>query len=142
MLALARPSFPVSRAARPFLTFALSTLLIGCGASSPPNITPAQPNIVSLEPSAWYILYSANMPSHPTRDASGVWSFEFPDSSGHVNYIQTPFNATETLHSITLMFKVESDSPQYKVIDQTDKPPATIHLFFEQQNDDLRDPNG
>jgi hypothetical protein len=43
---------------------------------------------------------------------------------------------------VTITFKIESDSPQYVVVDSTDIPPATFRLFFEQQNDQLTNANG
>ena len=46
------------------------------------------------------------------------------------------------LHNVTITFKIESHAPKYLVIDPTDHLPATVHLFFEQKNDDGRNPNG
>ncbi len=118
--------------------------LVGCGIVPPPNIRPEQANTISLDPQNWYIYYSAEMRSHPVLDPSGAWSFEFPSSQadGHVNYVQTPFTSTKALHDVSLTFKVESEAPRYNVMDSKDIPPATVHLFFEQQNDDLRNANG
>jgi hypothetical protein len=113
--------------------------------SPPPNVSPAQPNTVSLNPQDWYIFYSAGMPHHPSPNAHGAWSFPFPtggQAAGEVNYVQTPFNATIIPHSVHLSFRVDSASPQYAVIDPKDVLPATVHIFFEQQNDDLSNPNG
>jgi hypothetical protein len=126
------------------LTLASLSCLGGCGITTPPNIRPRQANVASLDPQHWYIYYSAEMPSHPTADPLGAWSFEFPSSElgGHVNCVQTPFNASTALHNVTMIFRIESDTPQYRVIDSGDILPATVHLFFEQQNDDLVDPNG
>jgi hypothetical protein len=107
----------------------------------PPNLAPAQPNVVSLNPQDWYIFYSAGVSDHPSPNVEGGWSFPFP-TAGHVNYIQMPFNATTVPHSVHLTFKVDSDAPQYEVIDPNDIPPATVHIFFEQRNDNLRSPNG
>jgi hypothetical protein len=123
----------------------LLAVLTGCGyTGGPPNIRSQEPNVVSLDPQNWYIFYSAGMPPHPSTDSEGAWSLEFPSSEtgGHVNYVQTPFNATMTLHSVSITFRVESDSAQYVVVDPSDHPPATVRLFFEQQNDDLSNPNG
>jgi len=97
--------------------------------------------VVSLDARNWYIFYSAAMPSHPSADLNGGWSFSFP-SGGHVNYVQTPFNATTILHNVSTTFRVESNAPQYVVRDPGDILPATFHIFFEQQNDNLSDPNG
>jgi hypothetical protein len=116
--------------------------LAGCGISPPPDVKPRQANVVSLDPHDWYIFYSGGMSSHPTADPAGAWSFEFPDADGHVNYIQTPFRTIATPTSIRLVFKIESDLAEYNVIDSTDTLPATVHVFFEQQNDDLRNPDG
>lgn len=84
------------------------------------------------------------MPPHPSPDAEGAWSFEFPNASGggHVNYVQTPFSTTSTPTAMTVTFKVESATAQYVVIDPADKPPATVRLFWEQMGDDLTSPNG
>lgn len=129
------------------VALSLLTFLTGCGlvtSSAVPDIPPQQPNVVSLDPQNWYIFYSAGMPPHPSPDAEGAWSFEFPSANtgGHVNYVQTPFNATTTPSGVTVTFKVESTAAQYVVIDPTDKPPATVRLFFEQKADDLTNPNG
>jgi len=130
------------------IALTLLSSLMGCGflggIKTPPNIQPQEANIVSLDTQDWYIYYSAGMAPNPTADGEGVWSFGFPSSEtgGHVNYVQTPFNATTTPHNVTITFRVESDAPQYIVIDPTDIPPATVHLFFEQQGDDLVNPNG
>jgi hypothetical protein len=125
------------------LTLVSLSGLPGCGiVSPPPNIKPREANVASLVPQDWYIYYSGGMPFHPSADPGGAWSFDFPGGDGHVNYVQTPFNATTILHNVTITFRIESSAPQYKVIDSTDILPATFHLFFEQQNDDLADPNG
>lgn len=127
--------------------FILLSLLIcsaGCGYAGVPNIPPQEANVVSLDPQNWYIFYSAGMPPHPSADSEGAWSFEFPSSEngGHVNYVQTPFNATTTPQGVAITFRVESDAPQYEVLDPSDHPPATVRLFVEQKDDDLSDPNG
>jgi len=126
------------------LVLLLLSCLVGCGGAGAPNIRPQEPNVVSLDPQNWYIYYSARMPPHPSADDDGAWSFQFPSSEtgGHVNYVQTPFDATKTPQSVTITFRVESDEPQYAVVDLDDNLPATVRLFFEQQNDDLSDPNG
>jgi hypothetical protein len=118
--------------------------LTGCGIQGPPNIPPPEANVVSLDPKNWYIFYSSAMPLHPSSDIQGAWSIEFPASKtgGHLNYVQTPFNATTTLQNVTVTFRVVSDASQYELIDPADILPATIHIFFEQENDDLRNPNG
>jgi hypothetical protein len=122
--------------------FGLScSLLMGCGIQPPPGIAPGKPNVVSLDPKNWYIYYSSGTPAHPGTDSEGAWSFAFPNS-GHVNYIQTPFNVTSTLHNVTLTFKVESDAPLYGIVDPSDILPATVHIFFEQRNDNLIQPDG
>lgn len=122
------------------LTLAVALLASGC--APVPNIAPKAPNVVSLDPWDWYIFHSHDMPMHPIHAQDGAWALPFPSDDGHVNYVQTPFNATEVLHNVTIVFRMESDAPQYRVLDPTDHPPATVHLFFEQKNDDLRDPNG
>lgn len=123
--------------------------LVGCagyasGDRGFPDVSAAQPNVASLQPQDWYIFYSSKLGLHPSSDADGAWSFEFPSyqAGGHVNYIETPFTATVPLHNLTVVFEVESDAPQYVVIDTTDHPPATCRLMIEQKNDDLGDPNG
>ncbi len=117
---------------------------VGVPRSALPDASPEQPNVVSLQPQDWYVLYSSGVPSHPSSDPDGAWSFEFPSyqAGGHVNYVETPFNATVPLHAVTMVFKVESDAPQYVVTDTTDHPPATCRLMIEQKNDDMADPNG
>jgi len=125
------------------MMIALLICLPGCAGYSygPPNLQPQQPNAVSLAPQDWYIFYSADMPVHPSPSVESAWSFQFPPS-GHVNYVQTPFYATTTPHSLRITFRVDSDAPQYEVMDPADILPATVHVFFEQKNDDLTTPNG
>jgi len=118
--------------------------LAGCGIQPPPNIRPQEVNVASLDPQKWFIYYSNDMLSHPSADPNGAWSFEFPgwQKGGHVNYVQTPFNATTMLHNISITFRVETNAPQYVVREPGDILPATFHVFFEQQNNNLSDPNG
>ncbi len=118
-----------------FEAVALALLMscsIGCGSPAPPNIRPREANVASLDPHDWYIYHSSEMPSHPSADPMGAWSFEFPSwqFGGHVNYVQTPFNATTALHNMTITFGIESDTRQYKVIESRDITPATVRLFF------------
>ncbi len=128
----------------------LALLLAGCagdaviGDSPAPSADPPQLNMVSLQPGDWDILYSSGVGSHPSSDPDGAWSFNFPSyqAGGHVNYVETPFTATVPLHSVSVVFEVESDAPQYVVIDTTDHLPATCRLMIEQKNDNLADPNG
>lgn len=131
------------------VTLAILICLPGCSngilpyddVSPPRNIAPAHPNVVSLNPQDWYIFYSAGIPHHPSPNVQGAWSFPIP-TAGHVNYIQTPFNATAVLHTVHLTFRVDSAAPQYEVIDPNDILPPTVHIFFEQRNDDLSNHNG
>lgn len=123
--------------------------LAGCGyfggpTGPPSNITAQEPNVVSLDPQNWYIYYSSGMPPHPSLDADGAWSFEFPSAGngGHVNYVQTPFSTTSTPTEMVVTFKVEATTAQYVVIDPGDRAPATVRLFWEQHGDDLTNPNG
>jgi hypothetical protein len=46
------------------------------------------------------------------------------------------------LHNVVVTFEIESDLPEYDVVDPTDIPPATVHVFFEQKGDDLVEANG
>jgi len=126
------------------LLLGLTTCVAGCGIQPPPSIRPGEANVASLDPQNWYIFYSSGVPLHPSADPTGAWSFEFPSTGtgGHVNYIQTPFNVTAIPDSVTITFRIENNRAQYAVNDPTDILPATIHVFFEQQNDNLRDPNG
>ena len=121
-----------STASFAFALLALASLT-GCRIAPPPNIKPLAPNAVSLDPRDWNMLYSSDMPGHPSAEAAASWSFGFP-RGGHVNYVQTPFNATVALHNIEVTFRIDSFQAQYTVTDSRDKPPATVHLFFEQQN--------
>lgn len=126
-------------------TICLSTLLLtvsGCYLSGPPDTQPSKPNFISLNPQNWIILYSSGMPQRPTADPDGAWSFSFPNSGGHVNYVQTPFTLTTTLRNVTLAFMVQSDKAEYHVLDKADHGPATFHIFIERQNDDLQAADG
>jgi hypothetical protein len=132
------------------LVLVLMGFSIGCGLVTPPSngpppdVRPQEANVASLAPQNWYIYHSAGTPLNPSADIEGAWSFDFPSSEagGHVNYVQTPFNATTVLHNVSITFKVESSAPQYDVLDSSDISPATIHLFIEQRGDDLVIANG
>jgi len=127
------------------IAIASMSCLIGCAfVTPPPNIRPQEANVVSLAPQNWYIYYSAGLPPSPNAESEGAWSFDIPSSQtgGHVNYVQTPFNVATTPHDVSATFRVESNAPQYEVLDSSDILPATIHIFFEQQGDDLVNPNG
>lgn len=126
------------------LVVLLLILLAGCGYGGLPDASPQEPNEVSLNPADWYILHGAGMPAHPSTDSEGAWSFDFPNvqAGGAVSYVETPFNATKTPQSVTIVFRVDSDDAQYVVLDPTDIPPATCRLMIEEQNDDFSDPNG
>jgi hypothetical protein len=120
------------------------TCLLGCAAvGAPQNIQPQGVNEISLTPQDWYIFHSDGMPDHPAANSEGAWSFDFPSlDSGHVNYVQTPFDVTVAPHNVSMTFKVESTAPYYVVLDPNDVLPATLHLFIERQGDDLVNPNG
>lgn len=127
------------------LTFLLaSSLLCGCAAvQPPPDIQPVVANSVSLIPLDWYIFYSEEMPPHPSALDGGGWYLDLPSvAAGHVNYAQTPFRSTEPPHGVTVTFRLESSAPQYVVLDSSDVLPATVHIFFEQQGDDLVNSDG
>ena len=111
-----------------------------------PPYTPKTPNVVSLNPQDWYIQWGNDVGPHPSVDPEGAWSFQFPiwDESkgmeGHVNYVETPFDATKTPQAVTITFKVESQSPQYQVFG--DLLPATFRLFFQVKNDNFISADG
>ena len=123
------------------------TVVTGCagtaGIAPPPEIPAIRANVVSLATDQWFVYYSNGVPPHPSRFGDG-WTLDLPRSAddGHVNYVQTPFNATTLMHYVSVTFKIDSASPEYHVTDSTDILPATMHLFIEKKGDDLRDPNG
>lgn len=127
---------------RTSLALVIALLLTGCAGYGTFHVNPKQPNVVSLDPQDWYTLYTNGAPLHPTPDLVGAWSLKIPNSPGHLNYVETPFNATVPLHSITVVFEIASSSPEYVVVDNTDHPPATCRLMIEVKNDDYTDPNG
>jgi len=131
--------------------FSALALAAGCGAASStkpslPADPPANPNVVSLNPQNWDILYSIGTPPHPAADPQGAWAIELPAAGsdptdpGHLGYVQTPFTATTTPQAVTVIFQVDADAAQYELLG--DVLPATCRLFFEQKNDDLVNPNG
>lgn len=129
------------------LTLVTALLWVGgCAfpANAPPPIGPEQPNVISLKPQNWYVLYSDGVPPHPKSDPLGRWSLDFPsyENHGHLCYVQTPFNATIPLHSVTVVFEIQSSSPQYFEYDPTDKLPPTCRLMIEQRENNRSDPNG
>jgi hypothetical protein len=140
-------------------TLAGLVLTTGCGyagsaASSDPPDTPSHLNVVSLNPQDWDILYSLGMPSHPSADPAGAWSFSFPmlppspnnsqsfpPGTGAVGYVMVPFEATIPLHEVTITFEVENSNAQYYVFDPADHPPATFRLMFAVRGFNLSDAN-
>ncbi len=122
----------------------VSILLTGCGYAGVPGVPVQAPDVVSQDPQDWFILHGAHMPLHPSSNSEGAWSFDFPSAQagGAVSYVETRFHPTQTPQSVTIVFRVDSDDPQYVVLDPTDIPPATTRLMIEEQNDDFSDPNG
>lgn len=122
--------------------------LLGCfGCSAAPtnnaalNVKSPQIPAVLLAVDAWQAFYGSDVTL--AAGSEGAWFFDFPVAPGSVHYIQTPFATADVLHSVTITFKVESTDPVYACDDTTDPGPATVHLFFEQQNDgDLNAPDG
>lgn len=141
-----------SRSVRAAFIFVGLALTVGCGFvgsgsnSSLPKDTAAEPDTISPNPQDWYIRYSNDVGPHPSTDPEGDWSFEFPTWSsnnliqGHVNYVETPFDATKTPSVVTITFKVESTAPKYRVFGDT--LPATFRLFFEQKGDNMSNADG
>jgi len=135
------------------VSIAILASVIGFTACYPPGQAPilppgaepaAEANVVQLTPGDWSIKYSSGMPANPSADPGAAWSFKLPssESAGHVNYVQSPFNETIQMHSVSLTFRIESDDPTYNVLDTGDILPATFHIFFEQQGDNLIEPDG
>lgn len=115
---------------------AIACLLCGCGGNGfTPKDKPKQPDVVSLSPQDWVITHSTNMPAHPAQSSIGAWYFDFP-SSGSVNYIQVPYNQTQTHTNISITFRIDETNAVYGQADATDHNPATFHLYFERQGDD------
>jgi hypothetical protein len=127
------------RMKRNSIGLALLTLLMGCGELTPPSILPLEVNVVSQDLQNRYIYCSAGIPPNPSTNVDGAWSFDFPtlNVGGHMNYIQTPFSATTSLHMMGVTLRTESNKPQYEVLDPGDILQATVHLFIEQKEYDL-----
>lgn len=154
--ASSKPHSPRNRSARLLIVCLCSALALtaGCSASSTvtgtksslPSDPPPAANVVSLDPHDWYILYSNGTPPHPSVDPQGAWSIQLPDvgtisgNPAHLGYVETPFVATTSPHSVTVVFQVFANAAQYQLLGDT--LPPTCHLFFEQKNDDLVNPNG
>lgn len=131
------------------LAAAAGCALVGSQVDPPPDPKALQPNVVSLDPQQWYILYSGGMPAHPSADPEGAWSFEFPMAPdptcqaapcGHLNYVETPFNNTGDPESITVSFEVQSDNAVWTAF--SDNLPATCRIMIETEGDDLRSADG
>jgi hypothetical protein len=122
----------------------VSLCMTCCALPGPPEIAPDEPNSVSADPRDWYIRLSSGVSDHPSAISVGEWSVDVPNfqSGGCVRYIQTPFNVTKTLHSVSVTFVVQGKQAQYHVLDKTDFPPATVHIFFERRDDDFVQANG
>jgi hypothetical protein len=68
--------------------------------------------------SEWDILYSQNMPAHPSNDPGDGWYFNFPTwGNGEVDYVQRPIANTikygATL-KVILKSEVTSGAPEYR----------------------------
>lgn len=126
--------------------------LAGSNASDPPSYSPDEINTISLNPQDWFWASAYGMPSHPSTDPEGAWSFNFglyPTNSDQVGsgaygiagYLMVPFEATTPLHMVTVTFEIESKNAQYRVVDPTDHPPATFHVFFATKGFNWSNPN-
>jgi hypothetical protein len=131
------------------LVLAPSTASQSSGPGSPPQ---PSSNSFTLQPSQWYLQYSAGVPDHPVADGAG-WSFDFPvydqssmncnedRSCGHVNYVTTPVNAAITAAGLTMTFRVETTGApvfQYALNpNNTCTNPAAVRLFIQRQGDTM-----
>jgi len=65
-------------------------------------------------------------------------AFTFPSSSGVAGYFYTKPPATIAQgQTVTLVYSIDGNTPQWGVHDPTDVPPATMHLFLWRASDDL-----
>jgi len=124
------------------LTYVSLLLLLsfaGCGKERVPSVSPAKPDYVSLNSTAWYIMYSGGMPQHPFPAQDAAWSMPLPTAPGSVHYVQTPFQSSFAPKMITITFRLNSsqDAAYNGLVDPDAGDPATFHLFLERQGDDL-----
>ena len=129
-------------------------LWCGCGPISlrVPNVAPQQVGLVSQNASDWYLFYGSAAGSPLITDgpqgtltpiAGAIGYVDIPNEPGHVNYIQTPYFAPTQLPSeIDSTIQIEAEDATYWQADPNDTDPATFHIFFEVQNDNLQSPNG
>lgn len=134
--------------------FSALALTAGCAAPAatsansvqPAADPPVAPDVVSLNPQDWNIIYSDGTPPHPVSDPQGAWAIQLPATGtvggnpAHLGYVESPFTATTTPHAATVVFQVDATAAQYQLLGDT--LPPTCHVFFEQKNDDMVNPNG
>ena len=116
--------------------FLACLLITGCASQSPHKITVPQDSVY-LRANGWVASYGSGVKLAPT--AKG-WSFDFPPSPGHVNYVMAPYTASKSHKTIRITFKVTalSGSPQFVSIEQgCGNQPADFRLLLERQGDTL-----
>ena len=65
-------------------------------------------------------------------------AFTFPSPSGVAGYFYTKPPATIAQgQTVTLVYSIDGNTPEWGVSDPADVPPATIHLFLWRGGDDL-----
>jgi len=65
-------------------------------------------------------------------------AFTFPGPSGVAGYFYTKPPATIAQgQTVTLVYSIDGNAPDWGVRDPTDEPPATMHLFLWRSGDDL-----
>jgi len=109
---------------------------------------------ISLEPEAWDIRFSYDMPEHPAAEGAG-WAFSFPSGSNcmgksgcpGVHYVTTKYTTPLPADStLIISFKVEATSDtvfnfKLKWDNTCDGPPASAHAMLERADDDLHGAN-
>jgi hypothetical protein len=124
-----------------FFSIVIFSASIGCGIGGR-MVEPEGNGFVSLKPESWSILYSQDMPGHPSGTTDGAWAMPLPSSSGHLNYVKTPYSPTKIATQVKVTFRVDSSSDViYDSVDPAARNPATFHLFLERRGDDLTKPN-
>mgnify|MGYP005812460385 CR=1 FL=1 len=125
-------------------------MLAGCGALGAPDVAPQQVGVVSQHPEAWYVLYSEGTSEHPQALSGAAWGMSLP-SSGHLNYLQTPYRTVGRPAQIVMTYKITASSDAVPVSDNTASPcrehnPCTpvaeFRVYFQQAGSDLKDECG
>ena len=106
---------------------------------SSPAPTP-QSIAVPMDAQAWSILYSPEMPPHPTPRTGGGWYFDFPTDPNSVHYVLAAVNMAASSYVNASILVTTTGTPEFIYNLQPNNTclyPAHVRFLLQEKGDDL-----